>query len=198
MRQTTLVLFALLLTAWVVGQSQWILKKNEKGIKVYAAPRSSTGMHRVKVETEFKTEQSRIVHSIFNVSDFTKWVYQCSQSQLIARVNDSVFIYRHVTKVPWPFENRDQVAKVTVSRHAKGLVTMSSQMVVGYPEYPNHIRIKHSESTWNLFPLKNGGTQLIYQLSFDPGGNVPSWLIDLFITDGPYHTFVNLRQYLNE
>lgn len=183
---------------WRQTQIDWKIKRDEKGVKVFTISKSGSTFHQVMVETQFKNEPSNIVQGILKVQDYTKWIYQCSNSQLISKVNDTVFIYRHVTDAPWPIEDRDHISKVTVSRLPKGMISITSKMVFGYPEYPDCIRLKHTESTWHLTPMANGGTLLNYQLSFDPGGTVPTWLVDIFIADGPYNTFINLKKYLAE
>jgi len=38
--------------------------------------------------------------------------------------------------------------------------------------------------------------QVRYFLNIDPGGAIPAWITNLFITKGPYETFVNLAKQL--
>jgi hypothetical protein len=186
-----------ILAAAVVAQQTWTLKRNEQGIKIYTTPEPDHIQH-IKAELDFSSPITKISETIMDVGALQKWVYKCSSSQLIAKQGDSVVVYRHVTDAPWPFEDRDQVAKFTVRKDVKtGVVTISSKLVKGYPQYPGYVRIQHSEAEWKLVPQPNK-VQAFYELSFDPGGNIPSWLINLFITDGPFHTFINLKKVLGE
>ena len=55
------------------------------------------------------------------------------------------------------------------------------------------VRIRNAEGKWIFEDLKNGHIRVTYQFYGDPEGNIPSWIINLFIVDGPYDTLINLR-----
>jgi hypothetical protein len=179
------------------SQTNWILQRNENGIKIYTSTSSATQVKSVKAELQFTEPITTIAKSIYSVSEYSKWVYQCSQSDILKVINDSVLIYRHVTDLPWPFEDRDQVSKYTITKELKSkTITISSKTIEGYDEYKGYFRLKQSEARWELTPQLNGTVKAIYFLMFDPGGNIPSWLVNLFITDGPYQSFINLKKSL--
>ena len=179
------------------SQTNWILQRNENGIKIYTSTSPATQVKSVKAELQFIEPITTVALFIYNVSDYSKWVYQCSQSDILKVINDSVLIYRHVTDLPWPFEDRDQVSKYSITKDIKSkTITISSKTIEGYDEYKDCFRLKQSEARWELTPQLNGTVKAIYYLTFDPGGNIPSWLVNLFITDGPYQSFINLKKRL--
>ncbi len=181
----------------LAAQQNWVLRRNEQGIKIYTG-RADGHVQHLKAEITLSSPIHKIIPVLMNVSELHKWVYKCSSSQLIAKQGDSVVIYRHVTDVPWPFEDRDQVAKFTIRKDAKtGIVMITSKLVAGYPEYPGYLRIRHSEASWKLIQHKDN-VETLYELAIDPGGSVPTWILNLFITDGPFRTFVSLKKELRE
>ncbi len=192
-------IFLIVFAAGLAAQQNWVLKRNEQGIKIYTSPATEGGrMQHIKAEITFQSSAHTIAQTLMNVNELHKWVYKCSSSQLIAKQGDSVVIYRHVTDVPWPFEDRDQVAKFTIHKDAKtGIIAITSKLVAGYPKYPGYVRIHRSEASWKLVPNKDK-VDALYELAIDPGGTVPSWIMNLFITDGPFRTFVNLKKMLGE
>jgi hypothetical protein len=185
----------------VVGfaQPDWQLQKDENGIKVYTAENPESPVKLIRVEVEFDQPVEKIASTIMNVAEYKTWVYGCIESTTLARPNDSMVVYRHVTDVPWPFEDRDLVAQFTRTKNkSTGSVSISSAQIANYPEQEGYSRVKSSKAIWVLTPQKSGTVKAVYQLSVDPGGNMPGWLINLFITEGPYETFVNLQNLLRD
>jgi len=40
--------------------------------------------------------------------------------------------------------------------------------------------------------------KVVYTIHVDPGGDLPSWLVNMFATEGPLHIFRNLRAELQK
>jgi hypothetical protein len=51
--------------------------------------------------------------------------------------------------------------------------------------------------TWTIKPLAKNKNKCEYFLLLDPGGDVPAWIINLFISEGPYSSLVKLKQRVN-
>lgn len=191
----TLLLSSLILPSF--AQPNWQLQKDEKGIKVYTSENLTTAVRAVKVEVEFTEPIEEISAIIMNVSAFPDWIYGCIESTVITKQGDSVILYRHVTDAPWPFEDRDQISKFTKTRNkTTGAINITSASQSGFPEREGFVRITQSNASWILTPQKNGTVKTVYNLSFDPGGNIPAWMVNVFITDGPFESFINLKKML--
>jgi hypothetical protein len=53
------------------------------------------------------------------------------------------------------------------------------------PEKPDLVRIKNYWQQWTMVPIGKGMLHLTLEGSVDPGGNIPSWLINMVITETP-------------
>ena len=52
-----------------------------------------------------------------------------------------------------------------------------------------------SECARCLFtPLANGQVEVVYEAHADPGGGLPSWLVNSFVVDAPLNTLRGLRE----
>jgi hypothetical protein len=81
----------------------------------------------------------------------------------------------------------------------KGSATARSQVVNGIvPEQPGYVRLKRSQASWTFTTIPGNRIAATYEISFDPNGNVPPWLINLFITEGPYESLSNMKQIVRE
>jgi hypothetical protein len=191
-----LAILLLCLTQTTFAQPNWQLQKDEQGIKVYTSENATTGVKAVKVEVEFTQPIDEISTIIMDVPGFPNWIYGCIESTIISRQSDSIILYRHVTDAPWPFEDRDQISKFTKTKNKSGSITIASASQPGFPEREGFVRITQSSASWVLSPQKNGTVKTVYNLSFDPGGNIPDWMVNVFITDGPFQTFMTLKKML--
>lgn len=181
----------------VVAQTNWQLQKDEQGIKIYTSENPTTSVKAVKVEVEFTDPIEEISSVILNVEAFPEWIYGCIESKVIVNQNDTVILYSHVTDAPWPFDDRDQISRFTKTKNkATGVITIAAASQKGFPENEGYVRITQSNATWVLTPQKDGTVKTVYNLSFDPGGNIPAWMVNVFITDGPFETFINLKKIL--
>lgn len=190
----TLIIVVVLIPVVVRAQPVWKLQRETSTMKIYTATLPGSRIQSVKAEIIFDTSLDRAVQEIMNVSAYTEWVHSCGASILFNKQNDSTLVYRHVTKLPWPFENRDQVSRFSLRQKADGTVSISSKLLTDFPTYPDCIRIQQSKAEWVLTPLAATKVKAVYELSFDPGGQIPSWMVNAFIDKGPFESFIKLQK----
>jgi hypothetical protein len=60
------------------------------------------------------------------------------------------------------------------------------------------VRIQSLTGQWLLTPLTKGDVSVTYEMSVDPGGNIPKWLVNLMAVDLPFNTLQKLRNIVKE
>ena len=53
-----------------------------------------------------------------------------------------------------------------------------------------------SSAQWIIIPEKNGVLNAEYRLLVEPGGNIPAWLVNLAVVDGPFDTNLKMKEWL--
>ncbi|MES2704242.1 MAG: START domain-containing protein [Bacteroidota bacterium] len=197
----TIGAFLLLLLVSTTGFAggQWVLKRDEDGIKVYTAIQENSPFRLVKVECTMSARPSQLVAYLLDISKQTEWVYNTATARLLkqAAPNDVTF-YAEVS-VPWPCTNRDYVAHFTVAQPSPKLITIESHTEPDLlPEQKGKIRVRKSSAHWDIISLSAEELRVVYVVAFDPAGSVPAWLTNLFVAKGPYETFQKLRTGLNK
>jgi hypothetical protein len=197
-----IILFAFLLTAdhSVMAQADWTLKKDENGIKLYTKSTEDSPIKSIKAILEFDVPASAVIALIGDIPAYSTWVYQCKKSEVIKQISPTSGIFHHMTEAPWPFDDRDHVSIYEVTRDPNTkVITVNSHAVTGiYPEQEGYVRLKKSRAKWILTPIGENKVAAIYELSFDPEGSVPAWLINMFITEGPYQRLSKMKQKVHE
>jgi len=178
------------------SQKDWSLKLDKEGIKVYTKNLDDSPYKAIKTVCIIDASLSKLTAVLLDISRGTDWVYATKKCTLLKQHSPSELIYYSAIEVPWPASNRDFIVLLKAMQDEKTkVVTVEGINKPTYlPEYKNMVRIQQSYSKWVIIPLANGQVKVEYVLQADPGGNVPSWLINLFATKGPFESFRNLRK----
>ncbi|PUZ20988.1 lipid-binding protein [Chitinophaga costaii] len=196
MRWVMLCLVAGMNTA--MAQTDWKLNTDKGGIKIYTSLLSDSKVKAVKVSCNVQSTLSQFITLLLDVKSAPEWVYHTKSAVLVKQVSPSELYYYSEVNLPWPIQNRDFVAHLTVTQHpVTKVVTVDGPAVGGMvPVKTGIVRIENSMGKWVITPLVNGYLSVIYTLHVDPGGSLPAWLVNMFATEGPYKIFENLQQQL--
>ena len=177
------------------SEPSWLLSKDEDGIKIYTSSNPAYAVKGIKAELEFDAALPQVLAVVMDVANYKNWVYSCAQSRILKQVSKSELIYYHITDAPWPATDRDLVSKFTAARINETSVEITSGHLPDYlPVQEEYVRVKRTEASWKFTQLPNGKVKAEYRLFIDPGGSVPAWMMNLFITDGPYQSMLKMKK----
>lgn len=182
--------------AGATAQSDWALRTDKEGIKVYTRNLDNTPYKAVKTVCTIDASLSRLTAVLLDIPNCADWVYSTKSCKVLRQNSPLDLFYHSEVAIPWPVSNRDFIVRLVVTQDEKTkAVTVLGENQPSYlPENKNVVRIQQSYSKWLITPLQNGKVQIEYVLQVDPGGSVPAWLINMFATKGPFETFQKLRQ----
>lgn len=191
-----LVFLCMLFQISVKSQEDWVLRKDNDGIKVFSRKTENFKINEIKVESTFDGRISQLAAVLLDVNNHRQWVYRSAASQLLKMLTPASLLYYSETDCPWPFENRDLVMQLDITQNADNKVMMIEvKNVDGYlPDKKDIVRLKYLRTTWTVTPLLNNQFKVDYRIQVDPGVSAPAWLLNIFAINGPYDTFVNLKK----
>ncbi len=195
-----LTLFLCLMTtvAWTQSDSEWELKKEEDGIKVFLRKNQESGINEVLIRFEAEASLEKAVSILRNPDNYQSWVKNCEESRRLEMGPDGECLYYSRIHFPWPIPDRDIVVSSRLFRMKKEsqVVIQSTGLPDRIPETPKVVRIAKLASRWTLTEQGNGSLFLENHLITDPGGTLPSWLINLAVDKGPLESAAALRKQL--
>ena len=102
--------------------------------------------------------------------------------------------------LPWPAANRDFVAHLIVTQNPDTkAVTIDGPAVAGFvPVKEGIVRIIDSKGKWIITPIGTNQIKVEYSIHVDPGGSLPSWLVNMFATEGPLKIFAGIKVQLQK
>ena len=192
---TTTILFTLCLFAFAgFAQSNWKLSKSKDGIQVYQRDSRYSSFKSIKVECTLDGNFDKLIAIINNVNQYKDWVYNNRSASLVKRVSPLEFYYYTETFLPWPLDNRDAVMHTRITKESNNSVLkINSIAVQGYvPLKSDKVRITRSDINWLVTKASTNSIHIVYTFETDPGGNVPSWLVNSFADKGPFESFKSL------
>lgn len=177
-------------------QNGWDLKLNKDGIKVYTKLEPGSSFDAFKGIGELPASVDEVANFLNTVSEYTKVFPDNSEAREIKRVNENTFFFYSRTKAPWPVDDRDGVYESVKKVNTDGsiIITLTSKHTM-VQRYDGVVRIEKALSYWRLYPLPNGTTKIEYEVHTNPGGSIPEWLANSTVTDMPYKTILNMRNY---
>jgi hypothetical protein len=194
----SLLLFSLLIfgLSSVIAQGKWELKKNEDGIEVFTRKPAKGNLKELRVVCELEATKTQLINELQNIGDYNSWVYANKKSEIIKMLNQQTIIYYSQSRLPWPIKDRDLIIQLTISPTPE-LLTIQAKSLPDYlPRQNDYIRVPYSLAIWKVTQGTNNKLKVDYTFSVDPGGSIPSWLVNATITVGPYNSFFKLREIL--
>jgi hypothetical protein len=196
----SLLIFFLLCVSSGFGQVNWKLTKDKDGIKVYQRDARNSSFKSIKVECTLPGNFDKLVSIINNVGQYKDWVYHNKAASFLKRVNTYDFYYYTEAYLPWPLDNRDAVMHTRITKDSLNrFLKISSVATPNYiAQKKDKVRIRQSDINWYVTQPSSKMIHVVYTFETDPGGSVPSWLVNSFAEKGPYESFKKLGELLKK
>ncbi|RYY11715.1 MAG: lipid-binding protein, partial [Chitinophagaceae bacterium] len=160
----------------------------------------NSNLKAIRVDCELNTTLTKLTAVILDANAGKEWVYSTKSSVLLKQVSPSEIYYYSEISLPWPLSNRDFIAHlITKQDPLTKVVTIDGPVEPNYlPVNKGIVRVSKSFGKWIITPKGPGKVRLEYTLETDPGGSIPAWLVNMFVTKGPFETFKRLKEQLNK
>jgi hypothetical protein len=197
-----LILVFLLFTHYTFAQTDdnWTLRENNDGVQIFTRNIANSKIKAIKVECHLEASLSQVVSALMDIKNSEEWLYHTAGNYLVKQVSASELYYYSLVEMPWPVSNRDFIAHLKVTQdEATKTVTIDAPCIPDMvPVKAGIVRIANSKGKWVITPLNNNQVKILYTLHADPGGSIPSWLTNLFVTQGPSQSFKKFKQHIQK
>ena len=192
-----IVFFSFMLQGFCVFGADWKLEKNKDGIKVYTRSTEGSDILEFKALCEVDATRKRVAEVVARITDYPNWFPDCENAQVLKSISSTKRKIYYEIDLPWPASNRDviMILRVDVDNANKTTTIFFDHTSTGKAEKDGVVRMPNAKGFWKLKTVDDK-TKVQYQFLADPGGSLPTWIINMFIVDGPYDTFVALKEKL--
>ncbi len=195
MKAFLLLLITFTLSLSVQAESKWQLIRDEDNIQVYGRHLRGAGIQSVKGVVNISASLDKLLGIFEDITKCPSWMYRCKRAATLKQINIVERIDYIVTDLPWPTWDRDLIIHSTFQQNRK-----TKQVEIKFRSLPSRlavksgiVRIKKMKGAMYFVPQKNGSIQFTYEISADPRGRIPMWMVNAMASDFPFYTLKKLR-----
>jgi hypothetical protein len=188
---------------WVgSGANQWVLDREEDGIKLWTLKSPGTGLIQVKAEVTMKSKLAGMVKMLEELDDSADaFTYDVSVLREIESTPGNRAIYSRFKfdfKVPG-VAPRDYVL---FSERFQDLDTKKLEInLMAAPDMaprdPCCVRVTHLHNNWKLTPLQNGELNVVFTQDTDDGG-IPYVFQNILLKEGTVMILQQMRELMKQ
>ena len=176
----------------------WTLKRSGDEMWVYTRDRAGSSIKEVKLVMRVDASIDDI-NAVLNAAERQpEWVFRCLEGRNLGGDLNTGWYYYSRIDMPWPLDDRDVVGKVTGGRRGVSYVSRTVAAPKRTPKVDGCVRLTEFAVETSYKALAPDRTEVTYQLHSEPGGQVPSWLVNLFVDKGPVETMTKLRDLVED
>ena|ERR1700677_4221700 len=181
-------------------KNEWTLKREKDGIDIYSRTSDYSKFNDIRVDMDLTGTVEQLAAILRDVSNYTNWVYATRSSTMVRKVSENEVIYYAEVGTPWPAANRDYYAdmKITFNPPNHSMNVLSVGMKDYQPEKKDLVRVPMSRGFWAVTTQSDRKIHLQYILEIDPGGSIPAWILNSFVTKAPIETFSRLKKKMED
>ena len=178
----------------------WELKKSENGIQVFLRNTKNSAVKSFKGVMTVDGRLSSIVAVLEDIDSYPRWLFSCKSAKTLQQRSDTAVVNYIVTDMPWPVADRDSIVGASRSQNKSSklieIKLLAEPKLI--PEVAGKVRIETMQGRWLLRPAGPGKINVIYEMTVDPGGNVPKWIVNAMSVDLPFNTLSGIREVMKE
>jgi len=177
--------------------SPWELEAHDedKDIKVFTRSVGESPLKEFKGVTQITAPVSAFVAVLKDTDVATNWMHNVVEFDVMESPNETESVVYTVNKTPWPVTDRDAYVRSVMTANADGSVVSTISAAPTYKENnEDYIRMPELAGTWTFTPKEDGVTEVVYQVHANPGGSLPTWLVNAIVVETPMNTLSNLQE----
>lgn len=176
----------------------WERVRNDAGIEVYRRTVAGSQLHEFQGTGVIEAPIPSVLAVLDDVEHRTEWMKEAVAQTLISRNGDREQTFYSRTGAPWPVSDRDAVIKAITTVDVRSKMVKVEMNSIDHPAWPPQkgvVRMPSLRGHWYLWP-SNGGkwTRVEYQVHADPGGSLPSGIINMVSKKIPHSAISEMQK----
>ncbi|GAB1447329.1 hypothetical protein MASR2M44_03220 [Bacteroidota bacterium] len=200
--QAFIISFILIIYNQLASGSQeggWRFVHEKEQVKVYVRHNPQLKFNDLLIVPQLDCKAASLLSLLSDVEAQRNYLFGCLESKVLASGKQERQFYQRLY-MPWPFSNRDAIYRQRVwVDETKHLIRIESESEANaLPLRKDLVRIPFYHSVWEISYSDSVITKARFMLQVDPGGQVPAWLVNLFIDQGPISSVKKIRELVKQ
>ncbi len=202
------IIYLTIMLSIMVLASEWTLVKAKNGVSVYTAEVEGSDFLAYRGETVVNASIASVVAVLYDTPNCTSWLHECSFGLTLEELSfEENYIYESYD-LSFPVSDRGLILRSSLVWEDKKAV-LSVHDANDYCDKstnPRCVKVKRlgltaiprSKGAYTLTRLDANKTSIVWQAHTNPGGSIPTWMVNMLVVDMPYYSLLNLRTVAKE
>jgi hypothetical protein len=196
----TILIIGILISASWAADDGWKKIGESDGIEGYTRPTTRSSVDEIKAVGIVDAPIAVVEAVIRDISVMPEYIFLCKEAALIntpdMKSSGDIIYFYSLTDLPFPVSDRDAVAKSlwSVDKATGAIYCHTEGVKTAYKQDKKVVRMPISIIDCTLIPRGADKTEVIYQALADPGGSLPSFIVNMLTNDYGIKTVAGLRQ----
>lgn len=193
-------------TLFDANSEKWQFSSNKNGVEIHTRKAPNSEYKAFKATTIISAPVADVLAVIADAASCPLWVENCEKSDTVSIKSFGDRYGYAINNLPWPFKDRYVIVHI-VTKQAEPendiIISMTAVTKAESSKLPaqalseleesGNVRIQISRSKYTLESIEGEKTKVTWIQHADPEGSLPSWLVNLMITDLPINSLSNLH-----
>ncbi len=180
-------------------QPSWEKKLDKENVEIFTREHAGSTIKAFKAIATLDAPLTQVMAVMANPNSCVEWVHGCIVSY---GFDAKSFNDRHaysVNDLPWPVADRDYVLKISTWREPdSGRIWMEMHAVTDKkPVTTQYERVTVAQTIYVFESTEDNKTQMTWLQHTEPGGALPSWLVNALLIDIPFKSLRKLEEVAN-
>jgi ribosome-associated toxin RatA of RatAB toxin-antitoxin module len=161
------------------GDAGWTRVGEHDGVVVERRSVAGSPVLEVRASGRSSRPPAAVMETVWNHREYVRFVPYLKRLDVLDEGPDWLVVYEQVA-MPL-VRDRDytiRLRRTAFPETGRFEVTFRSEPGAGPPEDDGHVRVRSIEGSWTIEPDGEGGSRAAYTVRNDPGGAIPSWLVN--------------------
>ncbi|MGM0613882.1 MAG: START domain-containing protein [Bacteroidota bacterium] len=165
----------------------WELRKDKNEIQVFTKKREASNIFKYKVKTKVQASVQKVYEQVIDFNENLKYMELVDSLSFLKHRKNKRYINYIRFDMPWPVTNREMVMDMNVEILEDRIRLVSEDLPDYLEKNKEYVQIEEFHEEWTIKESRDTDkTQIIIIGWVNPGGNIPTWIVNLFSVRTPF------------
>ncbi|WP_439101346.1 START domain-containing protein [Congregibacter sp.] len=177
--------------AGTVLSAEWETQFDEGGVRIDTRDVDNSAYQAFRATAKVAAHPEAVLARLQDIDSYPDWFPDTIEARRV-QTGDATWINYVRTDAPWPVKDRDAVYTQRLERDGDNLRIVVGVAPDTVPESKDAVRIRAAAGHWELV-ASEGGTAIHWEFHVEPGGNIPSSLVNARVVETPKGALQSLK-----